>query len=171
MFEFKTLSHVKTPIFSTISCAAAFMLLIFADSFIYNFAPDRCSFALNRDPDLGFWKSGDGSRPERGLGVRRWRQRMRSGRRRWNWNWRCLNLDQTWRFHAGQRRCCYQWRSPSPKATLPVDAFLMCLPSWCAIGRDEVWRMIIAMIDQYQDLFYVWLRWVVAFLWRCGELV
>ena len=44
------------------------------------------------------------------------------------------------------------------EAALPVDAFLMCLPSRCAIDRDEVWRMIMAVIDQYQDLVYLWLR-------------
>ena len=107
-------------------------------------------------------------RRDRIVGGRQWR---RSGRRRWNRYRRHLNLDQTWRFHVGQRRCCYQRRSPGTEAALPVDAFLMCLPSRCAIGRDEVWRMITAVIDQYQDLVYVWLRWVVAFLWRCGELV
>lgn len=49
MFEFRTLGRAKTPIFSTISCAAAFMLLIFADSFIYNLSLHSIAFGTQEN--------------------------------------------------------------------------------------------------------------------------
>lgn len=62
MFEFRTLGRAKTPIFSTISCAAAFMLLIFADSFIYNLSLHSIAFGTQENFPVVYNRETGGAR-------------------------------------------------------------------------------------------------------------
>ncbi|KAA8517311.1 hypothetical protein F0562_017604 [Nyssa sinensis] len=50
MFDFRSLNRAKLPIFSTISFAAIFLLIIFADSFISNLSLHSVAFGTKRTP-------------------------------------------------------------------------------------------------------------------------